>query len=96
MTTKGVGAGWVARGRLVGDPNALAVSEFPYGRRSVCARMPSDLTIRCGEEFYPDRGMLEVHPLTNVAMGQFGPCLTARSAWSLADQHRRYHPRQET
>jgi hypothetical protein len=66
MTTKGVGAGWVARGRLVGDPNALAVSEFPYGRRSVCARMPSDLTIRCGEEFYPDRGMLEVHPLTNV------------------------------
>jgi hypothetical protein len=28
MPTKGVGAGWVASSRLVGDPNALAVSEF--------------------------------------------------------------------
>jgi hypothetical protein len=30
---------------------------------ALAARMPRDLTIRCGEEFYPDRGM---HPLTNV------------------------------
>ena len=61
MPTKGAGADWIAYNEATAD------SDAPGGVGIPCLKASRrDLAIRCGEKFYPDRGMREVDPLTDM------------------------------